>query len=85
MRVHERIVAGMSCGDVLKLLSDYIDGDLDAAARAHVDEHLRGCDWCERFGGRFADVVQTMRRSLTEADALPDDVAERLRTRLRKL
>ncbi len=84
MPAHERIVGGMSCGDILAVLSDYIDGTLDVRTRSAVDEHLRGCDWCEHFGGRFAEVVQTLRQQLGEPEPLPPDIAARLRERLRR-
>jgi anti-sigma factor RsiW len=84
MPAHERTVAGLKCSDVLAVLSDYIDGTLDAATRSHVEDHLRGCDWCEKFGGRFTDVVQALRKNLETPKPLSADVAERLRRRLRQ-
>jgi predicted anti-sigma-YlaC factor YlaD len=83
MPASERTVGGMSCGEVLAVLSDYVDGTIDSLTLSRVDAHLRGCDWCEQFGGRFADVVETLRRSLRNAEPLPREVASRLRDRLR--
>ena len=60
----ERLVAGLRCGDVLARLSEYLDGDLAASEAARVEEHLRACDWCERFGGDFATAVQALRNAL---------------------
>jgi predicted anti-sigma-YlaC factor YlaD len=74
----------MSCSEVLAVLSEFIDGTIGADAHAHVTEHLRGCDWCERFGGRFSEVVETLRRELRDPDALGDDVAARLQRRLER-
>ncbi len=74
----ERLVAGMTCGQVLAVLSDFLDGDLTAAARENVLRHLRGCDWCEQFGGRFREVVESLRRELQEPKPLPVAVAARL-------
>ena len=81
---HERVVGGMSCSEVLAVLSELIDGTIGADARARVTEHLRGCDWCERFGGRFSEVVETLRRELRDPGTLDNDVAERLRRRLER-
>ena len=36
----------MTCAGVQRLLSAYIDGELDAASRRAVDEHLQGCEPC---------------------------------------
>ncbi|MEO0604380.1 MAG: zf-HC2 domain-containing protein [Myxococcota bacterium] len=79
---HDRDVAGIRCGAVLSALPDYIDGTLDAETRARVEAHLRGCDWCEHFGGAYAALVTTLRERLREAEPLADDVRQRLRQRL---
>ncbi len=84
MPARERLVAGLRCSDVLAVLSDYIDGVLDPPTTTRVDEHLRGCDWCEKFGGRFAGIVETLRLHLGEPEPLPADIAARLRERLRR-
>jgi hypothetical protein len=49
-----------------------------------VVEHLRGCDWCEKFGGRFSEVIGSLRRELRDPMPLKRDVAARLRDRLAK-
>jgi Putative zinc-finger len=51
-------------------LSDYLDGDLDAAARAAIDAHLAGCAECR---AAVADLT-ALRRAATawrDADAAP--------------
>lgn len=78
----EREVAGIRCGEVLALLSDYVDGDVHPATRARVDAHLRGCDVCERFGGRFAGVLAQVRRALGPPEPADAGVAARLARRL---
>lgn len=79
----DRLVAGLRCREVLADLSDYFDGELPPERTARIDAHLAGCDWCERFGGRYAAVVGKFRAGLREADPLDADTAERLRRRLR--
>lgn len=78
-RPAERLVAGMTCGDVLTVLSDFLDRELDSKTQEHVLEHLRGCDWCEQFGGRFRDVMESLRRELHDPRPLTAGVAARLR------
>ncbi|MCA9550505.1 MAG: zf-HC2 domain-containing protein [Myxococcales bacterium] len=79
---HDREVAGLRCTEVLARLSDYLDGDLSPEEVAQVQGHLRGCDWCERFGSQMGEVVGKLRRELaTPPDAGPD-VARRLMERL---
>ncbi len=80
----ERNIAGLKCGDVLAVLSDFLDGELGAPQREQIIAHLRGCDWCEHFGGRFSEVIESLRRELRDPAPLRSDVAARLRNRLAK-
>lgn len=73
----EKVVAGLSCGDVLARLSDYLDGDLPPEVRARVEEHLRGCEGCTRFGGEFRSTVRALRRHLARGD-LPASLRRRI-------
>jgi len=76
--VSERVVGGLSCGQVLDRLSEYIDGELAAEVRAAVEEHLRGCDGCARFGGELRATVEALRRHLLAAPAPPPGLRSRL-------
>jgi len=78
----EKVIAGLSCGDVLALLSDYLDGDLAAAQRQQVEAHLRGCEGCARFGGEFTATVRALRAHLARATQVPPRVLDRLRVTL---
>lgn len=80
----ERTVAGVRCGEVLDLLPDYLEGTLPAEVREVAEAHLRGCDRCERFGGRYAGAVAALRRELAAPEPLPASMSERLRHRLRR-
>lgn len=75
---HEKTVAGLRCSQVLERLSDYLDGDLTPAQVAEVEAHLRGCDVCERFGGRFGTAVGELRRKLGAAPPLDAEQSARL-------
>lgn len=74
----ERVVGGLSCGQVLDRLSDYLDGELAADARGAVEEHLRGCDGCARFGGELRATVRALRDHLLASPAPPSRLRERL-------
>lgn len=78
----ERVVAGLSCGEVLDRLSDYLDGDLDQAARDQVEGHLRGCDGCARFSSELQSTVRALRAHLTRSARLSAAVRDRLRRAL---
>lgn len=75
---NEKVVAGLSCGQVLDQLSDYLDAELAAPARARLEDHLRGCEGCARFGGEFAATVRGLKAHL-QADRMPSGFEDRLR------
>ena len=75
----EKIVAGISCGEVLDQLSAYLDGELGPEERDRIEAHLRGCDGCARFGGEFRATVRALREHLLHPKKLPASVQERVR------
>jgi anti-sigma factor RsiW len=79
---NEKVIAGLSCSDVLARLSDYVDGDLSAEERGRVEEHLRGCEGCARFGGDFAATVRALRAHLGAPARVSGELKERLRRAL---
>jgi len=78
----ERVVAGISCGEVLDGLSAYVDGELAVEQRERVDAHLRGCDICARFGGEFKATIGALRAHLLASGPLPPTVQAWLRAAL---
>lgn len=78
----DREVAGIRCMQVLERLSDYLDGELPRAEVERIDAHLRGCDWCDRFGQRFGAVIARVREELGAPRPMPRASAERLAQRL---
>lgn len=66
-------IAGITCSQVLEVLSDYVDGDLADDVRRRVEGHVGACANCERFGGMFAEVVRGIRAAVDR----PDDAADR--------
>lgn len=78
MKPEQRQVAGLYCFEVLERLCLYLDGELEAAERENVEEHLRGCDWCERFGGGMAGLVKQLRQQLAEPEPLEPGLLDRL-------
>ena len=80
----DRLIAGIRCRQVLAELSEYMDGNLADDRVQQIQTHVKACDWCERFGGRFSAVIAALRQELSTADPVPEPVRERLRERLRK-
>ncbi|MCA9565980.1 MAG: zf-HC2 domain-containing protein, partial [Myxococcales bacterium] len=52
----QQTIGGLTCGEVLELLPDFLEGSISTEQRASIEEHLAGCDWCERFGGEYGAV-----------------------------
>lgn len=74
----EKVIAGLSCGDVLERLSDYLDQELAPAEQARVEEHLRGCEGCARFGGQFRTTIRALKEHLARDEKVPPRVKQRL-------
>lgn len=65
-----------NCQELLSQLSDYIDGELEVALCAEIEEHLAGCANCRIM-------VDTMRKTIIlyheqAPEELPSDVKDRL-------
>jgi anti-sigma factor (TIGR02949 family) len=71
-------IAGLTCRQVLAVLSDYIDGALDEPTRDQLTRHVSACANCERFGGMFGQVVAQLRATA----ASDESTFERLRARI---
>lgn len=80
MSALDRVVAGLSCREVLHRLSPYLDGELAPAEVARVEAHLGDCETCARFGGHVGRIVQQVRETLDRPEA-PEGMA-RLRERV---
>ena len=71
----------MKCEELLKALSDYVDGDVDASVCQEFEEHLAGCNPCQI-------VVDNVRKTITlykagEPYPLPEEFQRRLHASLR--
>ncbi len=72
----------MNCRGVVQELSSYLDGELDANARAELERHLEDCEDCRL-------VVDTTQKTIeifcnSEPVPLPADVRARLHAALEK-
>lgn len=82
MKAHDQEVAGIRCSAVLHDLSDYFDGELPPERVERIEAHLRGCNWCERFGGDFTRAITALRQQLADPASSPAEVHDRLMDRL---
>ncbi|ORB48182.1 anti-sigma factor [Mycolicibacterium rhodesiae] len=52
----------MDCTELVELVTAYLDGSLDPAARARFDMHLLDCDGCENYLQQFRVTIETVGR-----------------------
>jgi anti-sigma factor RsiW len=60
-------VTDLNCDELVELVTDYLDGALDAGTDRRVADHLAGCDGCTTY-------VEQMRRTIATLGSSPADV-----------
>lgn len=73
-----------TCGDVLDLLDDYLDGELRPATMRLVHTHLAGCNACTAEFERARREVAAVRERLRQV-VVPPHLKARLSAALREL
>jgi len=48
-RIRGRSEPGLTCAQVVELVTDYLEGGLSDADRARFDAHLSACDGCTNY------------------------------------
>jgi anti-sigma factor (TIGR02949 family) len=71
-----------NCDALLQSLSEYIDGSLSDAMCQEIQKHLETCGDCRVVFNTTRRTIDLVRMPPQEAEALPDDVRERLFKRL---
>jgi anti-sigma factor RsiW len=72
----------IDCKHVWEHISDYIDGEVDAALRAEIDRHLETCEICSAVMDSTRNVVVLVADG--RVFELPAGFSERLHGRLEK-
>jgi anti-sigma factor RsiW len=66
----------MGCQELVELVTDYLDGALDAETRLRFETHLRECDGCERYLAQLRRTVELV------GDVPEESLSAKARTRL---
>ncbi len=61
--------SGLTCQELVELVTDYLEQTLAPAERARFEEHLAGCPGCQAYLGQ-------MRQTLTLLGTLSEDAIE---------
>ncbi len=64
----------LTCRELVELLSDYVEGALDASERARVEAHLHNCPECRAYLAQLRATIGALGR-LREADVPPPILA----------
>jgi anti-sigma factor RsiW len=72
----------LNCKSVIREISNYIDGELDAATRQELERHLVDCQECKMVVDQTKLTVEVFCDS--EPVELPPDVKSRLHEALRR-
>ncbi len=71
----------ISCQQLVELVTDYLEGDLDAADRAAVEQHLAECGHCTAY---IRQVRRLLELTAGSAEPVPDALLEDLTARFRR-
>ncbi len=63
--------AGLTCVELVELVSDYLEGDLSPGERARFDAHLAECDGCQAYVEQMRTVIALTGR-LTQESIPPE-------------
>ncbi|MEW5960239.1 MAG: zf-HC2 domain-containing protein [Chloroflexota bacterium] len=67
-----------ACQALLEQISDYIDGELEAALCAQLEQHLAGCDNCRLMVDTTRKTVLLFQRQRRQHVDLSPDITHRL-------
>ena len=60
----------LSCRELVRLITDYLEGTLSVRDRRRFDRHLRGCDGCTTYVEQMRQTIR-LAGTLTEQDISP--------------
>ncbi len=70
----------ISCFEMFRLISDYVDESVDPELRARMEKHFRGCNHCTAILDGTSNVVRLVGDD--RAFEVPASFSERLRSKL---
>ena len=80
-RIRGRGEPGLTCAQVVELVTSYLEGGLSEAERARFDAHLSECDGCTNYLDQMRVTIAVVGR--VREDDLSDEVKAGLLTAFR--
>jgi anti-sigma factor RsiW len=68
----------LTCQQVVELVTEYLDGAMDARRRARFEGHLGGCDGCTAYLEQFRTTISVVGRIELGTDDVPAPVMREL-------
>jgi anti-sigma factor RsiW len=72
---------GLSCRELVELVSDYLEGALPAADHSRFEKHIAGCTNCAAYLHQMRDTLALL--GALPADALSREAEDELRAAFR--
>jgi predicted anti-sigma-YlaC factor YlaD len=69
-------MSGMTCKELVELVTAYLDGALDTETEAHLVDHLAMCEGCEEYLDQFRQTICAL--GDLPAETLPGDMRSAL-------
>jgi anti-sigma factor RsiW len=73
---------GLTCRELVELVSDYLEGALPPADHARFETHIAGCDNCASYLRQMRETVALL--GALPADALSAEAEDELRAAFRQ-
>jgi anti-sigma factor RsiW len=61
----------ISCREVVRLITDYLEGTLSVRDRRRFERHLRGCDGCTTYVEQMRETIR-LTGTIEEEDLSPE-------------
>jgi anti-sigma factor (TIGR02949 family) len=66
----------MRCQELVEVITDYLEGTLDAEDRQRFEEHLAGCPGCRSYLDQMRATIRLT--GALKSDPIPPDLREQL-------
>lgn len=81
-RSRRRTDRGLTCAEIVELVTEYLDGTLAPQQQAQVEEHLAGCEGCAEYLDQIGRTSALLRGAAAPHDGetitLSDDACDAL-------
>ena len=73
----------ITCQQILKALTEYLEGDLPPEEEREFEQHMQDCGSCHAFFRTYEKASELARQTLRENE-IPKELQERVRNYLKK-